>query len=130
MSNIQLDSQQKTDFLCDALDEEKAQDIVILNVQGLTLIADYFIICTGNSSTHLRAISEGVRQKIKDHVGLRTKPEGVGESLWVVLDCGDVVVHIFSQDRREFYDLERLWSDAGKTEWVPKAPSLAASDPA
>ncbi|MCS6859798.1 MAG: ribosome silencing factor [Abditibacteriales bacterium] len=104
-----------------ALDEEKARDVTVLDVRGLTLIADYFVLCTGNSPTHIRAIAEGVQEKLRERFNLRTKPEGVAESEWVVMDYGDVIAHIFSAEVRQFYDLEGLWADARRTSWTPAA---------
>jgi ribosome-associated protein len=104
------------------LEAEKAEEITVLDVRGLTLIADYFILCTGNSTTHIEAIAEGVRETMKESAHLRSKPEGVKESNWIVLDYGDAVVHIFNDERRKFYDLERLWSDA------PKVQAAAAAE--
>lgn len=107
--------------LCVALDEEKARDVTVLDVRGLTLIADYFVLCTGNSPTHIRAVAEGVQEKLRERCHLRAKPEGVAESEWVVMDYGDVIAHIFSEEVREFYDLEGLWADARMTTWTPAA---------
>lgn len=82
----------------------------------MTLIADYFIICTGNATTHIQAIAEGVQERMREELHLRSKAEGVKDSNWMLLDYGDVVLHIFSEERRQFYDLERLWSDAARVE--------------
>jgi len=105
--------------LCVTLDEEKARDVTVLDVRGLTLLADYFVLCTGNSPTHIRAVAEGVQEKLRERFNLRAKPEGAAESEWVVMDYGDVIAHIFSEEVREFYDLEGLWADARRTIWMP-----------
>jgi ribosome-associated protein len=101
------------------LDEEKGHRITVLDVRGLTLIADYFVLCTGNSPVHIRAVAEGVAEKLRERAHLRAKPEGFAESEWVVMDYGDVILHVFSEDMREFYDLEGLWRDASVTHWTP-----------
>ncbi len=98
------------------MEDEKAQEILVLDVQGLTLIADYFIICTGNATTHIQAIAEGVQERMREELHLRSKAEGVKDSNWMLLDYWDVVLHVFSEERRRFYDLERLWSDAARVE--------------
>ncbi len=119
MGGVATESQEKLEQLCIALDEEKADDITALDVRGLTLIADYFVLCTGNSPVHIRAIAEELQEKLRERFNLRAKPEGMAESEWVVMDYGDVVVHIFSSAVREFYDLEGLWADARVRHWAP-----------
>ncbi len=121
MGGTFTESQEKLEQLCVALDEEKARDVTVLDVRGLTLIADYFVLCTGNSPTHLHAVAEGVQEKLRERCNLRAKPEGGAESEWIVMDYGDVIAHIFSEEVREFYDLEGLWADARRTIWTPAA---------
>ncbi|NCO34538.1 MAG: ribosome silencing factor [Armatimonadetes bacterium] len=111
-------SEQKKDSICESLVDSKAQDIVVLNVRGLTLLADYFIICTGTSAPHISAISRHTRERLREEFRLCSKPEGEKDSVWIVMDYGDVVLHVFREDRRQFYDLERLWSDAKKSIWT------------
>lgn len=95
-------------------DGKKAFDIIILDLAGLTTIADYFVICSGNNSTQVGAIADGVGHslasvgRIPDHV------EGEGEASWILMDYGDVVVHIFDEQTRAYYGLEKLWGDAKK----------------
>ena len=101
---------------------------MVLDVRGLTLIADYFIICTGTSRQHISAISEKVHDRLREELNLRSRQEGDEESLWVVLDYGDVVLHIFEQERRQFYDLERLWSNATKTIWMAERKERTPAD--
>jgi ribosome-associated protein len=98
-------------------DDKKAEDITILDVRGLSPITDYFVICTASSPPHLRAIqSEIDDQMIVEH-GMRPRWRDTNyESQWLVLDYGDVMVHMFQQEKREFYGLEQLWSDAKKVE--------------
>jgi ribosome-associated protein len=91
---------------------KKADGLLVLDVQAISTIADYFVICSGNSSTQLRAIADAVEASLKDE-GFRVfHREGVPESGWVLLDYSDVVVHVFLPDTRDFYSLERLWGDA------------------
>ncbi len=94
------------------LNAKMAQDIVVLEVSELTVITDYFVICTGNSSTQLKAMSEEV-ERVLELEGQRPHHiEGFAAGGWVLLDYGDVIAHLFLKDTREFYSLERLWNDA------------------
>lgn len=93
------------------LDTKKAEDIKCLKIDSKTVIADYFVICTGHSSTQIKALADEVEYKLGvggvDYIRL----EGNDSTDWKVLDCKDVIVHIFSTEAREFYKLDRLWSD-------------------
>ncbi|MBX6351838.1 MAG: ribosome silencing factor [Thermoflavifilum sp.] len=92
--------------------DKKAKDIVVLDIHELTPVADYFVICSAQSGTQLEAVARAVRDKM-DELGVRCRGvEGLEEARWVLLDFGDVVVHVFRQEEREFYHLERLWGDA------------------
>jgi ribosome-associated protein len=96
----------------EAADAKKAIDIKILDLRGLTSITDYFIVCSGTSTTHVGAITDGVERTLKADGQHPSHIEGAGESTWVLLDYGDVVVHVFEEQTRAFYALERLWGDA------------------
>lgn len=92
--------------------DKKARDIVMLDIRGLSVIADYFVLCSGNSTTQVQAIAKAVKDKMNEK-GLPVRGmEGYEEAKWVLIDCGDVVVHIFRSEEREFYNLDRVWSDA------------------
>jgi ribosome-associated protein len=109
-------AKRKLELICEAADETKAQNIVALDVRRLTPIADYFMICSGTSGTHISSIAENVQDKLRMEGKVRAKPQGGAESFWIILDYGDVILHIFDEATREFYDLERLWSDAPKVD--------------
>ena len=97
------------------LDAKKAADIEILNISELTSIADYFVICTGNSTTQVKALADNVVETLKEEYG--TEPlrlEGYKSCQWILIDYGSVVIHVFKNDMRDFYSLERLWGDAEK----------------
>ena len=97
-----------------ALDKKKASDITCLDVSGLTILADYFVICSASSTTQLKALAEGVDEEFQKS-GIETPThEGRGGAEWLLLDCGDVIVHIFYKEMREFYGLDKLWDDAKK----------------
>lgn len=91
---------------------KKAFDITVLDVKGIFPAADYFVICSGRNVNHLAAITREVEEEIRKSRDGYLRRQGVPESGWVLLDCGDVVVHIFSREARSFYDLESLWGDS------------------
>jgi ribosome-associated protein len=92
--------------------EKKAGDLLVLDVQRVSSVADYFLICSGQSRTHLQAITDAIRSELKGEGVQPRHAEGVAESGWVLLDYGDVLVHLFREDTRAYYALERLWGDA------------------
>jgi iojap-related protein len=95
--------------------DKKAKKIAVLDLSKITVIADYFVICSGTSSVQVRAIVEHIMEKL-DEMGLRPHHvEGLQKGRWVLLDYELVVVHVFHKVEREFYDLERLWGDAEKS---------------
>jgi ribosome-associated protein len=92
--------------------DKRATDLVVLDVRGVSSVADYFLLCSGTSATHVETISDAIRAELKRE-GIRPlHAEGVAESGWVLLDYGDVLVHVFLEDTRAYYALERLWGDA------------------
>lgn len=96
----------------DAVEDKKARDVVVLDISGLSVIADYFIICSANSRTQVQAIADAVEGKMGEK-GVPCKGiEGMDDAKWVLLDFGDLVVHVFQEEERRFFDLERLWGDA------------------
>jgi len=95
-----------------ALDSKKAQDIKLLKTHNVTTLADYFIICTAGSTTQLRTLSDEVEKVMKDNEEMPLRREGHRSGGWVLIDYACVVIHLFLEETREFYTLERLWSDA------------------
>jgi ribosome-associated protein len=102
-------------MVVDAAEEKKAINVVTLNLQGISLVADYFIICHGNSETQVQAIATEARKKAQEHDVRIRGYEGVDTARWILLD---VVLHVFHRDDREYYNIERLWSDAKVVERV------------
>lgn len=95
-----------------AADDKRAEDIVVLNMQGISLLADYFVICEGNSERQVEAIAREMVEKAREE-GIDVKRvEGLESARWVLVDMGDVVAHVFHKDERAYYNLERLWGDA------------------
>ncbi|MEK0312919.1 ribosome silencing factor [Cohnella sp. 56] len=101
----------------DAADDKKANDIVALNLQHISLVADYFVICHGNSDTQVQSIATEIKKRAEE-AGARVRIEGMDTARWVLIDMGDVVAHVFHRDEREYYSLERLWSDAKAVEFA------------
>ena len=120
----QMDSK-KLALLCRELaDNKKAEDIVVLDVRKLSSVTDYFVIASGTSEPHLRAIVDEITDTLRDDYDVRPKAvDGTLHAAWVVMDFFDVIVHIMRTDVRERYDLETLWGDALKVK--PRKPRAA-----
>ena len=99
-------------LIVDALDSKKASDIKMLKVRDITILADYFVICTATSSTHLKTLSDEVEKVMKENGETALRREGHRSGGWVLIDFGCVIAHLFLKEMREFYTLEHLWSDA------------------
>ena len=110
-----MTEQEKCRVIQAAADEKKARDIVQMYRVGLLSTNDYFIICSANTTTQVRAIADNIEEKMEEAGVNFLHKEGYREGEWVLLDYGDTVAHIFQQDAREYYALERLWGDAKLT---------------
>lgn len=107
--------------------DKQAEDVVVLDVHDLIVITDLFVICTGTSDRHVKTVVEEVEKALR---GLGQKPvrrEGEQEARWVLLDYVDVVVHVFAEEERDYYDLERLWRDAPRLGWTDEGDGVVAS---
>lgn len=93
------------------LESKKAKNISVIDIRELSVLADYFIICSGTSTIHIRAMADEITEKLKKKDFYSIHKEGYESSRWILLDYTDVVVHIFHEEEREFYSLDRLWSD-------------------
>ena len=117
-------------LLVRALDSKKGQDILLLETDGLTTLSDYFVLCTGTSAPQLQALADAAEKSMKDNGILPHHVEGHRGGTWILQDYGDVVLHLFSPEAREFYDLDRMWQDAKKVDvsdvltggkkWIPQ----------
>ncbi len=117
-------------LLVRALDSKKGQDILLLETDGLTTLSDYFVLCTGTSAPQLKALADAAEKSMKDNGILPHHVEGHRGGTWILQDYGDVVLHLFSPEAREFYDLDRMWQDAKKVDvsdvltggkkWIPQ----------
>jgi ribosome-associated protein len=106
------------EIIVKALSDKKAKDIVKINVSGKTVIADYFIICDAPSVTQVRALCDHVEEEVEKRGTMVLRREGVSEGRWAVLDFGEVIVHVFNSESREFYRIERLWQDESNVEKI------------
>ena len=111
--NKTLEPKELAEKIVKILDEKKAGDIKLLYVNDKTVIADYFVLCTGNSNTQIRSLCSEVEFRIKESDKLEPeRKDGIDESKWMILDYASVIVHVFTPDMRSFYNLEKLWADA------------------
>jgi ribosome-associated protein len=108
----ELDPTQLAKIIAEVAADKKAADVALLDIREVSVIADYFVICTGANPRQIQAIADAVDEKLVEMRVTTRGREGDANSGWVLLDCGDVIVHIFGPMEREFYRLERLWSEA------------------
>ena len=109
-------ARQKATFITKLVSNKKAEDIVVLDMRKIVNFCDYFVLCSGNSDRQVRAIALGVEEGLEEAGFKKYLKEGFKDSSWIVFDCGDVVVHIFYKEAREFYGLEHLWHEAKNVE--------------
>ena len=120
----QINSKQLANAVCKALADKRGRDIVTLYVREKTALCDYFVIASASNAPQIRAMGERVEELISKEYGIDpTRTEGVRDGRWAVIDYGDVIVHIFNDDTRLFYHLERLWADGQNLEkYVEETP--------
>ena len=99
------------------LDSKKAEKLNVIEVDSISSLADYFVIATGNNNTHVRALADELDERMKAEGMPPARREGYRSNSWILLDWGNVVVHIFTQEGRDFYDRDRLWADGNKIDW-------------
>jgi ribosome-associated protein len=119
------DAEQIALVAAEAIHDKKGLDIELLEVGDLIAITEVFVIATGTSRTHVRALAENLEEVLASSGRQPLRREGAEQAEWVLLDYGDVVVHLFQPEQRDFYGLERLWRDASRIEWVEPAVSEA-----
>ena len=103
-----------------ALEDKKAEDVCVIDISEVSVVADYFIIAVGNNKSQIQALSDTVEEKLgKAGYPLR-QIEGYQNANWVLLDFGDIIIHIFDRENRLFYDLERIWQDGKKVDLTSK----------
>ena len=107
-----LTPQQIASIAAKALEDKKAKDVRVLKTTEQTVLADYFVICNGTSSTHIKALVDEVDKQLSEAGEPPIRREGMRSDIWVLMDFGSVIVHVFTDEARKFYNLERLWSDS------------------
>jgi ribosome-associated protein len=124
-----VENNDKLELILTALDEKKGVNVVTLDVSRQTQMMDYLIICTGTSNIHIRSLADGVLEAMKEQGYKGVRAEGYNEARWVLLDYGDVVLHIFAEDDREFYRLEAFWQGAPRLEPTADADGAMEAEP-
>jgi ribosome-associated protein len=119
-----LTAEEKTALSSRVAADKKALDIVVLDMHEASSITDYFLICSGGSARQVQAIADAIEEQMRQLGVASLGIEGYREAGWVLMDYGDVIVHVFAQDTREFYDLERLWANAPKVDLVAETVSV------
>ncbi len=107
-----LSPEKLASLVAKAADDKKANNVVTLDISDISSVCDYFVICSGFSSTQVKAIAENIEEKLEEQGIRKLRIEGLKDGQWVLLDYGSVVVHVFQERDREFYNLEHLWGDA------------------
>ena len=107
-----MTSREMVQFSCKLLDNKKATDIVVLDIREVTSLGDYFVIASGSNTTLVKALAGELEDKLAKEGVEPRRMEGESSAMWVLMDYGDVIVHIFCAETRDFYCLERLWADA------------------
>jgi len=106
-----LESRELVEKIVSILEEKKAKDLNIIDIREISILADYFVICSGTSTTHIKTLADEVEEKMLEAGIELLHKEGYNSARWILLDYGEVVVHIFHEEDRQFYNLERLWAD-------------------
>lgn len=104
-------SEQMLALVLKSLEDDKAEDVVVISLSGKSQMADNMVVCSGRSTRQVAAISEKLTDKLKQEMGVFSKLEGKGQGDWVLIDAGDVIVHVFRPEVREFYQLEKMWME-------------------
>jgi len=97
-------------LILDTLDDDKAEDVIAIDLRGKSSVTDIMIIASGRSSRHVNALADHVTRALKDSGGIKSRVEGLQTCDWVLIDVGDIVVHLFRPEVRSFYNLEKMWS--------------------
>ncbi len=114
----ETEQEQIIGIITEAIFEKKGLDVKLLDLRGITTIADYFVICSGESDMQVKAIADNIDKKLSEEGVKIWKQEGFKALTWVLLDLSDIVIHVFRNESRQFYNLERLWGDAPVKELI------------
>lgn len=111
-----MDALAWSELAASAAIDKKASDVILLDLRKLTIMCDYFVICSARNPIHTKAVVEGIEERLRESGRRPNHIEGMSAGTWVLMDYGDVVVHVFIPEEREYYNLERLWTDAEVTQ--------------
>lgn len=112
-----MDAKEKALRVTGLLGAKKAGDVVVLDMAGITSVADYFVIATGNTTRQTRALLEYLEEEMREHQAPVRRVEGARGGEWILVDLDDVIVHLFTPEQRAYYRLESLWKEAGRLQW-------------
>lgn len=118
-SNAALIVQKNLQCVLSSLEESKAEDVVTIDIRGKSPLADYMVIASGRSQRHVSALADHLLFALKDSAGVHAKVEGLSEGDWVLIDIGDIIVHLFRPETRDFYNLEKIWLDPAERSAIP-----------
>lgn len=122
-SNTDIDEKIKRCY--DIIQAKKGLDIKLLDIRGINSVADYFLICSGTSTTQVQAICDGISKEFKKEGKCRSDIEGYNNARWILIDFWDFIIHIFHEETRRFYNIENLWTDAKRIELEPVSAAAA-----
>jgi ribosome-associated protein len=109
-----------------AIDDKKGEDVMLLDLSGLLVVTDVFVVASGTSTRHVKSLVEDAEEALRAHDRRPLRREGMDHGEWVLLDYGDVVIHVFDRPTRAYYELERLWADAPTIEFEPSSSAAEA----
>ncbi|HDO34731.1 MAG TPA: ribosome silencing factor [Nitrospirae bacterium] len=113
---MDLDSLEKVRIIASTVRDKKAKDVTVLELKEISIITDYFVVCSGESTTQVRAIVDHIEERLRSQGFRPAGVEGYRNSQWILMDFGDVIVHVFEDETRKFYTIEKLWLDAPRIE--------------
>ena len=120
MKESTLTSDERREAIVGAAEDKKANYITALDLRGKTLIADFFIICSGTSNIHIRSVADGIMEAMEKQGIRQRRIEGYSEATWILLDYGDNIVHVMAEEQRSYYGLEKLWTGQAPPEHEPE----------
>ncbi|WP_067727354.1 ribosome silencing factor [Oceanobacillus damuensis] len=109
-----MENKEIVELIAEACDDKRAEDIIALDMNQVSLVADYFLICHGSTERQVQAIARGIKDAMEENEVNVKRVEGFEQARWILVDIGDIVCHIFHKDERQYYNLERLWGDAAR----------------
>ncbi|WP_343080577.1 ribosome silencing factor [Ostreiculturibacter nitratireducens] len=121
----EVSSDELLERILSSLDDDKAEEVVTIDLRGRSAMADHMVICSGRSSRQVAAIAEKLMERLKHEYGIICKTEGKDAGDWVLIDAGDVIVHVFRPEVREFYQLEKMWHPSGSAAGTGAQPVKA-----